>query len=61
MDDNERGASAANDARQFPPEILRLTPLEVSARWRGSISSASGVVQLAIDAVAKDADSSRKG
>ena len=38
-----------------------LTSLQVYACWRGSAGSGSGVVQLTVDAVAKDADPSRKG
>jgi len=61
MGDEDRGASATNEAAQFRPEVLMLTSLQAWACWRSSAGSGSGVMQLTDDAVAKDADPSRKG
>jgi hypothetical protein len=61
MGDQARGASAAKRAAQFDPEVLRPISLQ-ACRWgKGSAGSGSGVMQLTVVAVAKDADPSTKG
>jgi hypothetical protein len=61
MGEKDRGASAGNEAVQSRPEVLMLTSLQADVCWRGSAGSSSGVVQLTVDTMAKDADPSRKG
>ena len=61
MGQKDRGASAANEVVQSRTEILMLPSLQAYAYGRGSAGSSSGVVQLTVDTMAKDADPSRKG
>ena len=61
MGEKDRGASAVNEAVQSRPEVLMWTCLQAYACWRSSAGSSSGVVQLTVDAMAKDADPSGKG